>query len=715
VKAVDPGGFALKGALRAAVVMPLAFAIGEVVLDNHQIGLFAAFGSISLLVLVDFGGSIRARLAGYAGLALAGAALIPLGTLCSHSTGLGAVAMFLVGFGILFAGVLNGYVAAAQSAAILVFVLPLMVPAEAGEIPARLAGWGIAAVLSTAAVLLVWPQRPRSIVRAGAARAAQALADLVEAETPDARRQASTAAATAIATTRRDFVTMQHRPSGTGGRTAALARLVEDLGWMHRFAPAGEAKVSAGDRVDAAREEIERCVPAVLLRAAGQLDGTVPLEAGIPGAPGPLEDLRRAHDRLGRATLARMDELAAQGGREEEAARELDEAFRLRLLSFSAAEIAAMARRALGARVGDGVEVARSRLGAARRLARAHATMRSVWLRNSLRGALGLALAVLIGQLADLQHGFWVVLGTLSVLRSSALATSSTIGLALLGTFGGIVIGGLLVVGVDSDPTALWILLPFATALAAYTPRAVSFAAGQAGFSVVVLILFNLIDPSGWQVGLLRIEDVAVGAGISLMVGLLLWPRGAVTVLRRAFGAAYVSAAAFLEGAIAALLAGEEPPPALAREAFASGQLLDGGLRDYLSDRSGATAPIEELGVLMAGAARVRAVAGLLSNPEVLVMVEPVDPRLQRVDGARRELEAERDRRCEWFAALGDSIARRGQPPDPEPPGAAISEVVLERLPGAGGVPPGLAIAWAHRYLAALQALEVSLTRAALS
>jgi hypothetical protein len=46
-------------------------------------------------------------------LALAGTALIPLGTLCSHSTAVGAAAMFAVGFGTLFASVLNGYVAAA--------------------------------------------------------------------------------------------------------------------------------------------------------------------------------------------------------------------------------------------------------------------------------------------------------------------------------------------------------------------------------------------------------------------------------------------------------------------------------------------------------------------------------------------------------------------------------------------------------------------------
>mgnify|MGYP006197507653 CR=1 FL=1 len=141
----------------------LVVIVEDVVVGNSQVALFAAFGSIALLVFVEFGGSIRARFAAYAGLALAGAGTITLGTLCGDSTALASVAMFVVGFGILFAGVLNGYVAAAQPAAILSFVLALMVPADASQIPDRLAGWGIAAALATAAVLLVWPQRPRSV------------------------------------------------------------------------------------------------------------------------------------------------------------------------------------------------------------------------------------------------------------------------------------------------------------------------------------------------------------------------------------------------------------------------------------------------------------------------------------------------------------------------------------------------------------------------
>ena len=50
-----------------------------------------------------------------------------------------------------------------------------------------------------------------------------------------------------------------------------------------------------------------------------------------------------------------------------------------------------------------------SRLAA---VARRDASLGSVWLINSLRGAIALAAAVAIADLASLQHGFWVVLGT---------------------------------------------------------------------------------------------------------------------------------------------------------------------------------------------------------------------------------------------------------------------------------------------------------------
>ena len=45
-----------------------------------------------------------------------------------------------------------------------------------------------------------------------------------------------------------------------------------------------------------------------------------------------------------------------------------------------------------------------------------HLSFRSVWFRNAVRGGVGLALAVTVVEITDVSHGFWVVLGTLSVL-----------------------------------------------------------------------------------------------------------------------------------------------------------------------------------------------------------------------------------------------------------------------------------------------------------
>lgn len=164
----------------------------------------------------------------------------------------------------------------------------------------------------------------------------------------------------------------------------------------------------------------------------------------------------------------------------------------------------------------------------------AHLERHSVWLHNSLRGAAGLALAVLLADLSHAQHSFWVVLGTLSVLRSNALSTGQNVARGLLGTTAGIVIGGTIVTVIGTSTTVLWILLPFCIVLAGLAPTAISFAAGQAGFTLTLVILSNIVQPVGYRVGLVRIEDIGLGVIVSLLVGVLFWPRGASSVLGRA-------------------------------------------------------------------------------------------------------------------------------------------------------------------------------------
>jgi uncharacterized membrane protein YccC len=717
LRAADPGMFVLKSALRAAIVTPLAFALSLVVIDLKQMALFAAFGSMALLVFADFGGSRRARLRAYLLLVAAGAALIVLGTLCSRSTWLATIAMGLVAFTILFAGVLDDYVVAARAAVTLTFVLPVMVPADAAEIPTRLAGWGLAGALCIPAALLLWPARPRSALRRQIAQAAQSLAELVEAMSRGDRAAADTAAQstrTATVAVRGRFVSMTQRPSGTTGPTAALARLIEDLGWVLRVAERLPALASTAAPCPAERAEIEAAAATALRGVAARLEG------GGSGLPLELARLREAHDVFGRAQLEHFEHM--QPDRDEaEAEIELDEAYRLRALSFGVLQAGQDALQACEDRAKAMPEqTLRTRIHTARRLIRAHTSTRSVWLRNSLRWAIGLALAVLVGQLADLQNSFWIVLGTMSVLRSSALSTSATIASALLGTLVGIVVGGLIVVAVGGDRGVLWAVLPFAVLLAAYAPQAISFAAGQGAFTIVVLVLFNLIHPAGWRVGLVRVEDVAIGAGVSLLVGLLLWPRGATAILRGAIGAAYDGAARYLDATITALLGDDEQAHSshAAREAFDSAQLLDAAMRDYLANRGSGRRSINDLTLLATGAGRVRRVARLLQDAHSFMRLAPIDDELPRLVMARDALDAERRARCEWYESFGRSIAQAASSPDPELSDTGRTtlthngSVVLEHVSGGNRLQPGLAIAWAHRHLDVLAELELMLSSA---
>ncbi|MGH9205467.1 MAG: FUSC family protein, partial [Acidimicrobiales bacterium] len=207
------------------------------------------------------------------------------------------------------------------------------------------------------------------------------------------------------------------------------------------------------------------------------------------------------------------------------------------------------------------------------RRTRANLTLDSVHLRNSLRLAGGLALARFIVGLLGLQHGFWVVFATLTVLKTTATGTRTTALRALLGTaigFGG---SAVLVLTTGTRVTVLAILLPIVTFLSTYL-SSVNFVGGQAFFTLLVVVLFNLLDPAGWSLGAVRLEDVAVGATVGVLIGVAAWPKGAGGVLRDALGDVLDSTATYVTRTAERLLPGRalSPAPDMERsQGFASG------------------------------------------------------------------------------------------------------------------------------------------------
>jgi hypothetical protein len=103
---------------------------------------------------------------------------------------------------------------------------------------------------------------------------------------------------------------------------------------------------------------------------------------------------------------------------------------------------------------------------------------------------------------------------------------------------------------IGTTPTALWVALPIAVLVASYAPGTAPFAVGQAAFTVTVIVLFNLLVPAGWKVGLVRIQDVAIGCAVSLVVGALFWPRGAGAVVGDDLADAFRRGAAYLTQAV---------------------------------------------------------------------------------------------------------------------------------------------------------------------
>jgi uncharacterized membrane protein YccC len=179
----------------------------------------------------------------------------------------------------------------------------------------------------------------------------------------------------------------------------------------------------------------------------------------------------------------------------------------------------------------------------------------------------------------------------MSVLRSSALTTGTRVFRAVIGTVLGFVLGAVIIELIGVDPMVLWPVLPIVAFVAAYVPEVASFAAGQAAFTMLVLIVFNLIAPSGWAVGLVRIEDIMVGGVVGLVVSLLLWPRGSGKAVITAIDSAFDIGTRYLNAAVSRVTHGtsEVAVTELSYQALTASRTVDDGIRQYLSESGGPT------------------------------------------------------------------------------------------------------------------------------
>jgi uncharacterized membrane protein YccC len=155
----------------------------------------------------------------------------------------------------------------------------------------------------------------------------------------------------------------------------------------------------------------------------------------------------------------------------------------------------------------------------------------SPYWRRALPAAVGVALAVLLTQLTGLPHAFWVVLATVTVLQPTVRDTGRTYAKAVAATVAGAAVGAALVaIQQYAGVWVLWAAFPLSVLAWTAAPplmRRLSFVAAQAAFSAFLVVMFTLLQPAGYLTSLFRVGDVLVGGAIAVVVGLLLWPRGA--------------------------------------------------------------------------------------------------------------------------------------------------------------------------------------------
>ena len=420
--------------------------------------------------------------------------------------------MALVALPILFVGVVSAVLAGSTTALLLAFILPVTLPGDAASIPDRVAGWGLAAAVfdrrGRAAVARAGAQPLRERDRRRRAIARRLRADIAymtgarggRARPTAPRSRAPTRPCRALTAVLRQRLPPDRTDDGGPRRRPARRRAPV----VQRDRAARTAPITPAAKPNAEACAVKTAAADVLERAAGLL-----------GAPGPTDGLLGAERARALATLEprrqpRCPQLAAPAAGRDRRRRPLDHCRAGPELPRPGAQLH---RRTDRANTGSPPPPPRSMdRPPARAPARARSAVPSPR-RTSARqptssptrcgsttacaGPAALGAGGACGRPANVQHGFWVVFGTLSVLRSNALSTGQNVVRALAGTTAGFVDRrGARVADRDEHRGAVGaaadrgpVRLP--------APATISFAAGQAAFTVTLLILFNLLRRRG--------------------------------------------------------------------------------------------------------------------------------------------------------------------------------------------------------------------------
>jgi uncharacterized membrane protein YccC len=523
-------GPAQRRAVRAGIGATIAFYLSWIVIDDAMLAVFATFSVIGLLVLADFGGDLRRQARSYVLATLLAASLVALGTAVSENTFAAAGLLFVVALCVSLSTAVGRNVASGANGVLLFFLVACAVPAPLDALDSRVAGVLLGGCISLLAVLTIWPKSPPDRLRPALADAIDTLARHIgrlSQGREDATYSFTEPLRDALANAGPDHLAVGERPTLATERDYAQLRMGHGLSRAQLMLERLSKRPAPPPGVADAEGILARELRQVLHTTAAALRGEGPAPAVDVAF-----DAGRAHRERTDAALVR--ELAL-GRADDTLAVGADRSVLAGELSTSVGGVITDARVVVGTdrfpvRVGSmsggrerHVEAVLDRLVT---IVSSTLSTRSVVLQNSLRLALGLSLARLVGGLLDVENGFWVLFATLSVMRTNAVQTGASALQAVLGTLIGFAVGLPLLLAIGTSGDVYLYILPIVTVVGLLA-GSINVVWGQAGFTVLVSVLFNLVEPIGWEIGVIRLQDVVLGAAAGVVLGLAAWPRGA--------------------------------------------------------------------------------------------------------------------------------------------------------------------------------------------
>lgn len=539
-------------AIRFAVTVLVADLIGVALFKGHSAATYTSFAVVSALYFLDFDGSWRERLGGYAAATAVGLVGVLVGTSVANVVWIAAIAALVVGFAFAFARVLRGYVARSAVGVQMAFLLAVLSPAKPIDLGWYLLAWLTGSVIAGIAALTIFPHQHTGQLRAALSRWCETARDL-------ALVMSTSQAATGMADLEQARDDLRRQWEGTVIRPGLVSRRMRALMQMRLEAARATRSLASliGSRPPSEHAEPLSDISAEGLRVAATMvahgDSAMPLT--------PVDQARQAD--ADRAEQWTAEALRTSGSAAVDA---LERHNAVRVLSISADAMQSLAARFAGA-----VCVA-ARLGlplersVAEQL-RSNLSPRSYWLRNAIRSAIAVAAAIVIARLLGLQHGVWVAAAALSVIQvtfTSGGASRSALRTAL-GSAIGVAAAGL-IIWVIPQWWMLAVLLPLAAFLAKWSaiglPLLGQFA--YAPFSVINVAVLSWPQPL--HLVDVRFQDVSIAMVVALLATLLTFPHGLSRIIESGWATAREAAQSCLRSATS-LLTDTAPPATEAAEA----------------------------------------------------------------------------------------------------------------------------------------------------